>query len=297
MKKIKALLLVLLIPVFVISQSVSPQVVSSAGDFFEGTNVSLSWTLGEIATETLSNGNVILTQGFQQPFSVILAGIDLDVLVYLEGPYSGTEMRTDLNTAGEIPLNQPYNTAPWNYSGTESVLSIPNSDVVDWVMVELRDAADAVSATSATTIAQKAGFILKDGSVVDINGTSNMQFTNSVSDNLFVVVWHRNHLGVMSSGPLTGSAGVYTYNFSTDLSQAYGGGAGYKLVGASVYGMPGGDFDGDGDVDDFDKAAWASTAGTPGYQAPDFNMDNQVNNPDKDDIWVENTTLESQVPD
>jgi hypothetical protein len=297
MKKINSLLLVLIVPAYMLAQSVSPQVVSSAGDYYEGTNASLSWTLGEIATETFATGNVILTQGFQQPFSIILAGIDLDVLVYLEGPYSGTEMKTDLNAAGSIPLDQPYNSAPWNYTGSESVTSIPNSDVVDWVLVELRDAVDAASATGATTIAQRAGFLLKDGSVVDINGSSNMQFSTSVSNNLFVVVWHRNHLGVMSANPLTGSAGVYTYNFSAALSQAHGGGLGFKLVGASVYGIPGGDFDGDGDVDDFDKAAWASTAGTPGYQESDFNMDNQVNNQDKDDVWVENITLESQVPD
>ncbi|MCD4683421.1 MAG: hypothetical protein K8R86_09085, partial [Bacteroidales bacterium] len=246
MKNIKVLFIALLIPAFMMAQSVSPEVVSSAGDYFEGTNASLSWTLGEIATETYSNGTNILTQGFQQPITVTIAGIDLDVLVYIEGSYSGTEMTTDLNTAGELPLTQPYNTSPWNYTGTESVGAIPNADVVDWVIVELRDAVDAASATGATKIAEQAAFLLKDGSVVDLDGSSTLQFMSAVSNNLFVVVWHRNHLGVLSASPVTGSGGMYSYDFSTSLSQAHGGGAGYKLIATSVYGMPGGDFDGDG---------------------------------------------------
>ncbi len=42
------------------------QVVSSGGDYFENSTVSISWTLGEPVTETISGGTNILTQGFQQ---------------------------------------------------------------------------------------------------------------------------------------------------------------------------------------------------------------------------------------
>jgi len=49
------------------SQSISPQVIASGGDYYVGTNASLSWTIGELITETVSNTNFILTQGFQQP--------------------------------------------------------------------------------------------------------------------------------------------------------------------------------------------------------------------------------------
>jgi hypothetical protein len=231
MKKVHVFLVTFLIPFLLAAQSVSPEVISSSGDYFEGPNASLSWTLGEIATETYTAGNVILTQGFQQPITVSIAGIDLDVLVFLEGPYAGTEMATDLNLVGEIPLAQPYNVSPWNYPGTESVGSIPNTDVVDWVLVELRDATDAASATGATRIAQQAGFILKDGTVVGLDGSSNLQFGASFSSGLFVIVWHRNHLGVLSAAALTETGGIYSYDFSTSLSQAHGGGAGYNLVG------------------------------------------------------------------
>ncbi len=199
-------------------------------EYASGTIVSLSWTLGEIATETFSNGSYILTQGFQQPFGISISGINLDLLVYLEGPFSVSEMGTSLNAAGLLPLAQPYNLAPWNYSGTESVTSIPNPDVVDWVLIELRDAADAASATPATRIARQAGFLLKDGSVVGTDGSSIVQFSNSFIQQLFVIVWHRNHLGIMTANGVTASGGVYAYDFSTSETKAYGGSAGYKNI-------------------------------------------------------------------
>ena len=59
--------------------------------------------------------------------------LDLDLTVFLEGPFNGTTMKTDLTGLTDFPLNQPYNTAPWNYTGTESVVSLP-ALAVDWVL-------------------------------------------------------------------------------------------------------------------------------------------------------------------
>ena len=48
------------------AQTLTPQVLSTAGtSFVNGTNV-LDWTLGEPATFTLNNGTNLLTQGFHQ---------------------------------------------------------------------------------------------------------------------------------------------------------------------------------------------------------------------------------------
>ena len=280
------------------AQSVSPEVIASSGDYYKNENISLSWTLGEIATETYSNGSVILTQGFQQPVSVSITGIDLDLLVFLEGPYSGSQMETGLNSGGQIPLSQPYNTAPWNYAGTENVGSIPNANVVDWVLIELRDAASAGAAIPASTIETQAAFLLKNGSVVGLDGSSVLQFPSaSFSNNLYAVVWHRNHLGIISANGITESGGVYDYNFSTALTQVYNGGAGYKEIATNVYGMLGGDANADGDINTTDKNLWAGDAGTKGYKATDHNLDVQVNNKDKNDTWTGNISYSSQVPE
>ncbi|MBL7105055.1 MAG: hypothetical protein ISS18_12065 [Bacteroidales bacterium] len=87
--------------------------------------------------------------------------------VFLEGPFFGTQMTPFLNIFGYLPLSQPYNKPPWNYNGTESVTSIPNSDVIDWALVELRETTgDASTATSDSVVARQAAFLLKDGTIL-----------------------------------------------------------------------------------------------------------------------------------
>lgn len=295
--KILKILIIVLLPGMLFAQTTSPQAIVPSGAYFSNTTASLSWTVGEIATETFTSGINILTQGFQQPLSITITGIDLDLLVYLEGPFSGSQMNSTLNLEGAIPLSQPYNTLPWNYTGTESVGSIPNSQIVDWVLIELRDAPSPETALPTTIIGQKAAFVTKNGDVVGLDGSSILQFPSiSFSQNLYAVVWHRNHLGIMSSTGLPHVGSLYAWDFSTSITQVYNGSAGYKEIATGVYGMPGGDANADGNINSNDKNIWAGNAGKNGYKQSDFNMDSQVGNQDKNDVYVPNTVYSSQVP-
>jgi hypothetical protein len=279
-------------------QTLSPEIISSSGGYFENTNASLSWTLGETATETLVNGNIILTQGFQQPVSgIIISGIDLDLLLFLEGPYNGLDMTPVLNTLGLIPLSQPFNQSPWNYAGDESVVSIPNPDVVDWILIELRDAPNAVSADANTVLDRQAAFLLRDGSVVATDGSSVLQFDNSFNQQLFVVAWHRNHLGMMSANGVTLNGDVYAYDFSVSETQVHGGSNGHKDLGGGVWGMAAGDANHDRIIDFNDKALWAVFAGEAGYFGADLNLDGQTDNSDKNEAWKLNLNMSSQAPE
>ncbi len=225
------------------------------------------------------------------------AMITLNLKVYLEGPYSGSQMTTDLNSSGQIPLSQPYNTAPWNYTGTESVAAIPNANVVDWVLLELRDATSASSATVSTRIARQAAFLLNDGTIASINGSPGVQFNNFVNHQLFVIVWHRNHLGVMSANPLAGSNNEYSYDFTGSAGQYYGTNSGNKEIAPGVWGMVAGDSDANGIVEETDKNAdWNAQAGESGYSNSDFNMNDEVDNSDKDDWLIPNYLRASQIP-
>ena len=47
--------------------TLEPSVLASGGGYAETETMSISWTLGELATTTLTGGDMILTQGFQQP--------------------------------------------------------------------------------------------------------------------------------------------------------------------------------------------------------------------------------------
>ncbi|MBN3035065.1 MAG: exo-alpha-sialidase [Bacteroidales bacterium] len=237
-----------------------------------------------------------VTKSYVSPFQYPV-GFDLDLTVNLEGPFNGIDMSTGLNIAGLIPLSQPYNSSPWFYTGTESVTAMPNADVVDWVLVELRDAPDAVSATPATIIAQQAAFLLKDGSVVTTDGNSFLSFNHSIMNSLFAVVRHRNHLGVMSAVPLIKNGGVYSYDFTTGSGQAYGGNLAHKELAPGVWGMSGADGNADNQINNGDKNdVWTQQAGTGGYNSGDFDMNGEVNNGDKNEIWAPNTGLGGQVP-
>ena len=220
---------------------------------------------------------------------------EVELTAYLEGPYNGSDMNTDLNVAGNLPLNQPFNMSPWNYAGDENVASIPNANIVDWVLMEARNAVDAPSATAGTIIFRKAAFILNDGSIVDLDGVSNIEFKVHVDSNNFVVLNHRNHLGILSANDLSYSGWKYIYDFTLGSDQAHN--SGQKDLGSGIYGLIGGDANSDGEVNTADKTVWHGQAGTSGYKSADLNMNGQADNPDKNNLWLYNINSQSQVPE
>jgi hypothetical protein len=207
-------------------------------------------------------------------------------------------MKTDLNENNLIPLTQPYYSSPWIYDGTESVTAIPNVDIVDWVLVELRETTGGPeTALPNTVIAKKAGFLLRNGFIVDLDGISPLRVDANISYNLFAVVYHRNHIPVMSAFPVTVINEVYSYDFTTSDVQSYGGTAAVKELAPDIWGLFAADGNADEIIDDLDlQNSWNLQAGETGYKTGDFNLDTQVDNKDKDDIWVPNEGKGSQVP-
>jgi len=226
---------------------------------------------------------------------VALPYIDLELTVYLEGPANGSLMNTDL--LQYIPLNQPFNVTPWYYTGTESVVIVPGTDIVDWALVELRDAVSPDLAIASTTFDWQAAFIRNDGKVVDLNGDPTLHFGTSITDSLFIVVHHRNHLSIMSAYGLEEDGGIYIYDFSTAEGLAFGANA-QKLIGTGIWGMFSGDGNKDKTIDDLDKSLiWENEAGENGYLESDYNLNGQSDNSDKNDFWFPNQGEGSQVPD
>jgi hypothetical protein len=217
----------------------------------------------------------------------------LDLKVMLEGPFNGTAMNASLNSL--IPLSQPYSGAPWNYTGMESVGAMLNTDIVDWVLVELRDAADAASATGATVIWQQACFLQNDGSVIGISGFL-PSFDVPVTGNLYAVIWHRNHIGIISANALSRTDDTYSYDFTIPANQAYGANSQKELT-TGVWGMWAADGNANGTVETADKTnVWMIQAGLLGYLSGDYDMNAQVANPDKNDKWLPNIGKQSNIP-
>ncbi len=229
------------------------------------------------------------------PFNRIeWGGARLNAKVFLEGAYNGSGMNAGMTD--KIPLSQPFSGLPWNYAGTESVTSVP-AGVVDWALIEFRDAPDAASATGATVVYQLAVFIDQNGNLVSLDGSSPIYFNQSFTNNFYLVVIQRNHLDIMSGNALILSGSSYDYDFTTGAGQAYGDSNGYKEIATGVYGMISGDSNGDGTVDANDKTLyWENEAGTSGYLPSDLNLDGNSSNQDKNDCWLINSGKFSQVP-
>ncbi len=61
--------------------------------------------------------------------------------------------------------------------------------------------------------------------------------------------------------------------------------------------MIGGDANADRTINELDGIeAWVNQAGHTGYLSGDVNMDTQVNNPDKNDIWLPNFNKSEILP-
>ncbi|MFU8845143.1 MAG: hypothetical protein ACNA7V_15175, partial [Bacteroidales bacterium] len=223
----------------------------------------------------------------------------VELTVFLEGPFAVDQMHIALNTGGLLPLSQPYNTAPWNYAGPESVAAIPNADVVDWVLLEFRDTpGTAATATPSSTIGFRAALLLKNGSIVDLDGVSPVMLDYPVSGNLFVVVRHRNHIPVMSATSVPGTGNLYQYDFTGSAASVHGGSAGYSEMTPGMWGMVSGNGLCDGMIDMTDKSAvWNPEAGHAGYHSGDFDLDGQISNKDKTEHWTPNLGKTCQVPE
>jgi len=220
-----------------------------------------------------------------------------DLKVYLQGPYNGVSMSHELSDYDAIPFSQPYNISPWNYKGTENVSSLPETNIVDWILVEFRDAENPGSAVSATTICKQAGFLLSDGSVVGSDGISNLELYNTILNDIYVVIWHRNHLGVLSATPVVGINELLTFDFTIGEGQVYNNSLGYTELSTGIWGMVAGDSNRDMLIDDIDiDDNWKLKAGLKGYLPADFNLDQQVNNKEKNDLWYFNRIKVGQVP-
>lgn len=135
----------------------------------------------------------------------ILPGyLKLQVRGFLQGAFNSTTslMRDTLRTKTLIPTTQPYGTL-LSYTGTETLdpallTTTGNNAIIDWVMVEFRDAA-----TPHVTPYRFAAVIQSDGDVVNPTTGSNTFDINAIPDgNYFISLRHRNHLGVTTAAPI-----------------------------------------------------------------------------------------------
>jgi len=238
--------------------------------------------------------------------------VDVQIYLYLEGPYDAgiAEMTTVLSTVRKLlpgqtptsnlatptPAGQPYSIAPWNYTGTEGAGWTDvdyTGDEVDWILVSFR------TGTGKTTeVAQTAALLNKDGSV---RFPDRCALLASAADSVYVVVEHRNHMGIMSPTPIEVVNGVLVHDFRTTDGYKDPTSFGQKQLSTGDWAMYTGDSDQAADLVSYDitgidKTVWFDNNGVFDiYMEPDFNLDGDINGQDKS-LWYDNNGIASRVP-
>lgn len=223
------------------AQSISRSVLPTNGGTYSGNNLQVDYTVGETITQTFTNGNFILTQGFQQPDSLI--PITLNITCFLEGFYLADGfMRPAL-------MNQGVNS---------------DSTITDTVEIQLRGTTspyDLVKSTKA---------------VLHTNGNLSCKLNPSLfGHSYYLVLRHRNTVETWSALPVPLNNNS-SYNFSTADTQAYG--SNQVQVQTGIYALYTGDLDQTGAVDAFDYVILDPDLynGESGYLSTDLNGDGVV---------------------
>ena len=160
--------------------------------------------------------------------------LSLRLKAFLEGPYDTVAglMRDDLRQLSLLPIAEPYTGLGYVYSGSGAGTTVTNTTflttgpdaIVDWVVVELRDAVNTLTVRSS-----RPALVQRDGDVVGSDGVSPVQF-DIAPDKYHIVLKHRNHLGVMTAQPLLVSVAERTYDLSNGGTALYGA-QGTKTIG------------------------------------------------------------------
>ncbi|WP_020560199.1 GEVED domain-containing protein [Thiofilum flexile] len=149
--------------------------------------------------------------------------LKLQLRAMLQGAYTSATglMRDDLRSRGFLPLQQPYAVAPYAYTGTEAttstLLAVTGSDaVVDWILVELRDA------SGTTVLARQAALLQRDGDLMESSSASLvLQFPTLTSGDYQIVLRHRNHLDIRTLNAVslnTNTATLVDFTLPTTLT-------------------------------------------------------------------------------
>ncbi len=121
--------------------------------------------------------------------------------VFLQGAYNDTTHLMNVDLGTKIPLTSPYS------ENQRTINSIP-SDIIDWVLVELRENATGNAVTS------KSALIRKDGRIVADDGLTTEIKLDAPTGDYYIVIKHRNHLTVMSANKValnTTSSTLYDF--------------------------------------------------------------------------------------
>jgi len=210
----------------------------------------------------------------------------LDLKTFLQGPFDETNntMFDILRSASLLPLDEPYGSLGYivpSVSTTPGVLAVTGNDaVVDWILVELRDATDPT-----LILASQSALLQRDGDIVAADG-GNLTFADMGETSFYIALRHRIHFGMRTEDNYDVLGGI-NVDFTNPTTNLFGVDAMETIGGVRV--MYSGDANGDGTINSVDKnGSWQVQNGGPYtyiLTTADWNLDGTVNSVDKNDNW------------
>lgn len=230
---------------------------------------------------------------FSESLAVVVSSRPVEITVLLEGAYNDATglMKTDLLTNDLLPLSQPYNMAPWNYTGEESVASNADfpANTVDWVLIEARSGIPDLANASTTVVETKAALLLANGQVVGLDGET-LQFNQLGPTDYLMAVRHRNHLDILSAATSPSNATIF-HDFTAGTNEAFGPFQ-LKEMADGKTAMHAGDYSPNGVILNTDYDNWAvNPAINQVYALTDGNLDGVVQATDFDQWFVNKAKL------
>ena len=244
------------------------------------TSATPSFTVTDTSANEELSFLVSVSDGYLYSTDVVTVNVQLrkarlDLKVILEGPYLDEGvMATTLYDQEKLPREQPYDDSPWNYLGMEEVTAMPPS-VVDWVLVTAR-----TEPAKNATVGTAAFMLRRDGQVIGLDGELPLLALDSLYENLYLTVYHRNHVGVMTASLVSRNSGLYKVDFTTGSNVVFGGINAIKDLGNGFHGLFSADADGNGQVQISDMFLLFEKLGLGGYYPEDFDLNSQVQNSD-----------------
>jgi hypothetical protein len=253
----------------------SPSVVSASQTVFTCNDI--GDTIVTISADNgIGIGNCDLTVTIVAPTPTPCSPIALSPKVYLQGPLSNpntgeeTLMRDDLRLANLLPTTSPYADGLLCDISVFSTTGV--NAIVDWIWLELRDSADMT-----IIIESRSALLQRDGDIVDIDGTSAVDFT-ATAGNYYLLIQHRNHLSILSATAVAMN-GSTTTDLSSDPLDVFGGNSAVIDVGG-IFSMVSGDAFTNGQIQNTDVIEVRPQVGTSGYSNLDIDMNGEVQNTD-----------------
>ena len=137
-----------------------------------------------------------------------------------------------------------------------------------------------------------------DGNVVEAeNQSATLTFFDLDADDYFIVLHHRNHLGVMSANAVALSSDAPSiYDFTQSASKYRGNEASLLKSNPDVYGMFAGDGDASGQIAQSDRDDVIQNRDATGYESNDYNLSGIVTISDMD-FAASNNGKSTNVPE